>query len=202
MEKIHKYSLIALLAGSVLFLFSILLHISWLGIVGYFVFAVGMICLAITTKIGLALLVSVGILSILAMLVFFGPVQLVKETQDLLFYHNNKDSVIEVGAVITDIVEEVGDGGADYVAYVSYKYDDKTYNNVHWKNVDSYSQLNSAVNVKISPEKPDEIFRSGYIYIIGVIWSFIVTVLFIISLVSLLSLIIKKKKTPKIRQNS
>ena len=196
MKKLYIFSIISMLVGMVLFVSSIILKISWIGILGYFAFVVGIICIMFTTKLGFAIFIYIGIACILGLMLFFGPIQLVSEIQDLIYYNNNKDSIVEISAVITDISEKPsGDGGSDYVAYVSYEYNNKTYNRVHFGNVKNDSQLNSTVNIQLFPDKPNEIVKSDYVgHIIGIIWFSVLTVFFILLVISLLSLLIKKKR--------
>ena len=100
--------------------------------------------------------VGFGILCIVVIYIIFGPYMLVRSINDVIQYHQDKDCVIELPAVVTDIDDSVGsEGGTDYHIYVTYNYDGETYNDVHWRQTgyEDDFPVGSTVTVKISENK-------------------------------------------------
>ena len=52
--------------------------------------------------------VGFGILCIVVIYIIFGPYMLVRSINDVIQYHQDKDCVIELPAVVTDIDDSVG----------------------------------------------------------------------------------------------
>ena len=123
--------------------------------------------------------VGLGILCIVVIYIIFGPYLLVRSINDVIQYHQDKDCVIELPAVVTDIEDSVGsEGGTDYHIYVTYNYDGETYNNVHWRQTgyENDFPVGSTVTVKISENHPDEIFHNAIFNYIGLFFPLVFTV--------------------------
>ena len=123
--------------------------------------------------------VGFGILCIVVIYIIFGPYMLVRSINDVIQYHQDKDCVIELPAVVTDIDDSVGrEGGTDYHIYVTYNYDGETYNDVHWRQTgyEDDFPIGSTVTVKISENHPDEIFQNALFNYIGLFFPLVFTV--------------------------
>jgi len=124
--------------------------------------------------------IGLGIFFIIVIYIIFGPYALIKGIGNVAEYHRNKDNVIEIPAHVSYIEDSNdGEGGTDYYHYITYTYNDRQYNNVYWKRTgysNSYA-IGSPVTVKISPSKPDEIFRSGLDNYTDPIFPFIFTIM-------------------------
>ena len=123
--------------------------------------------------------VGLGILCIVVIYIIFGPYLLVRSINDVIQYHQDKDCVIELPAVVTDIEDSVGsEGGTDYHIYVTYNYNGETYNNVHWRQTgyENDFPVGSTVTVKISENHPYEIFHNAIFNYIGLFFPLVFTV--------------------------
>ena len=136
----------------------------------------------------------------LAIYVVFGPFFLVKAIPDTAFYLTERNNTIQVKATVVDIDESSSsDGGTEYDVYVSYEYNNKTYNGIYWKTVGlekDYS-VNDAVHVEIFKSRPDDIVDAGIANYIGWVFPLLVTIIGPLALIKTFSpnfTLIKKRK--------
>ena len=124
--------------------------------------------------------VGIGISLIFLIYIIFGPVFLVKDIRETYFYLIEMNNTIQVRATVVDIEESsASDGGSEYDIYLSYQYNDESYNNIYWKSVsfeDTYS-LNDNVNVEIFKSKPDDIVNTGSANYFGWIFPLFITII-------------------------
>lgn len=70
-------------------------------------------------------------------------------------YYEYKDIVVTISATISDVVETEEN---DYAIAVSYKYNNETYENVHWMRTETKYKVGDTVKIKVNPERPVYIF--------------------------------------------
>lgn len=130
--------------------------------------------------------IAFGILCIGTIYVIFGPYMLVKSIGNVIEYHQGRNNVIEIPAVVTNINDSVGsEGGTDYHIYVTYNHDGKAYSNVYWKQTgyeDKYP-LGSTVTVKVSENNPGEVFDGAFISYFSLFFPLIFTIFGIFAVV-------------------
>ena len=109
--------------------------------------------------------IGFGILCIVIIYIIFGPYLLIKNIGNVIQYHQDKNSVIEIPAVVTEIKDSVGsEGGTDYHVYVTYNHNKKAYTDVYWRQTgyEDKFPLGSTVTIKISENNPGKIFEGAF----------------------------------------
>ena len=121
-----------------------------------------------------------GFAIIFAIYLFLGPILLVDSIQDTIFYISERKNITQLQATVTDIRETSAvDSGSDYDVYVSYQYDNTSYQNIYWRTVGTKNEcpLGEIVEVNIFCAKPNDIVDLGVANYIGWIFPLIVTLL-------------------------
>lgn len=138
--------------------------------------------------------VGFGLLCVFAIFTIFGPVFLVNSVNEIVFHIKERDNTIQVQAIVTDIQESTdSEGGTNTDVYISYEYDNISYNDIYWKMSGKYS-INETVNVEIYKSKPSKIVDAGFSMYIEWIFPFVMTIVELISAKFLIGELIKTIK--------
>ncbi len=105
-------------------------------------------------KILIVLIVLIGIVFMIGVPVF-GANLLSSGAQQYDEYYRLEDTCVTVSARITSMKEkDDGDGGTDYVTYITYSYNGATFRDVKYKTFGSDKHYGEQVQVEIDPQNP------------------------------------------------